>query len=190
MESIILWKGRYYQSMEICKVISSDSNHDIRSTIIGVHDERIYHVDYHIRTNSNWQTSFAEIITNTGGKTIYRVLENKKDGWYLDNRQTNIFGNADFIDISVTPFTNTLPVRGLELTKAPRTIDVIYFDVLADDVSLVQQVYKRVGDKKYLFATKDGSFHAALHVDPDGYVTDYPTLFKMIARQNIPAKNT
>lgn len=90
METTILWKGRYYQSLETCKILSSDSFQEIHSIIIGLYDKQIYHVEYQIRTNLNWQTRFVQISVSTSGESVTRVLEYKNRSWHLDGRTKRI----------------------------------------------------------------------------------------------------
>ena len=54
----ILWTGRKYYSLENCLVNTTDSGTEIKSTIIGMHGGTIYHVEYQIITNGNWETIF------------------------------------------------------------------------------------------------------------------------------------
>ncbi|HET7003051.1 MAG TPA: putative glycolipid-binding domain-containing protein [Puia sp.] len=188
MITVILWKGISWQSMENCRIQSTDEAHDIRSVITGVQDERIFRIEYEIRTDRKWQTLFVKISTEIDGETLLTVLEKKNGHWYLNGKSAPEFEAAAFVDISLTPFTNTLPIKGVRWTKEPRTIDVIYFDMMAGEVKLVQQIYKALDESHYFFSTADGSFQETITVDSDGFVDDYPGLFKMIAKQKMPDK--
>ena len=56
--------------------------------------------------------------------------------------------------------------------------------VSAPDLQVVakSQAYTRLEDRLYLFESMDGTgFKATLPVDQDGFVTDYPKLFRRVA---------
>lgn len=82
------------------------------------------------------------------------------------------------IDISLTPATNTLPIRRLDLAIGQAAeIKVAY--VLAPELRLRtgRQVYARLGEKLWRFQAPDSGFTAELTVDGEGFVLDYPPLF-------------
>jgi len=185
MATSILWKGISWPSLENCRILHTDYGYDIRSMIIGLHDERIFQVEYEIRTDVNWQSLFVRVSSDINKKNLTTVLEKKDGQWFLNDRLAAEFKPASFVDLSLTPFTNTLPIRGLAWTKEPQTIDVIYFDLPAGEVKAVRQIYKQLDLSHYVFATADGSFQATITVDTDGFVTDYPTLFKMMAKTSL-----
>jgi len=186
MTTSILWKGISSPSLENCRIFQTVYGYEIRSMIIGLQDERIFQVEYEIRTDANWQSSFVKVTSDINSKSLTTKLEMKDGHWYLNDRSSPEFIPSSFIDISLTPFTNTLPIRALEWTKDQQTIEVIYFDLAAGEFKPVQQLYRQVDRSHYFFATMDGSFQATITVDSDGFVTEYPGLFKMMAKQKMP----
>jgi len=90
------------------------------------------------------------------------------------------------LDIAVTPFTNTLPIRRLGLRPgAFAEIAVVYIDVPLLEVTRAPQRYTRLktdGDGgSYLYENLDNDFRAELPVDADGVVKDYPGQWRRIA---------
>ena len=61
MQTNLLWAGREYHSIENCLVDTTNKGSEITSTIIGHYDNKIYQVEYRIKTNHNWETVFFEI---------------------------------------------------------------------------------------------------------------------------------
>src|SRR5437763_531513 len=185
MATSILWKGISSPSLENCRIQATEYGYAIRSMIIGLHEEQIFQVEYEIRTDVHWQNFFVRVSSDINKKTVSTLLEKKEGQWFLNDRPAPQFKSASFVDISLTPFTNTLPVRSLEWTKDPQIIDVIYFDLPAGEVKPVQQLYKQLDRNHFLFATADDSFQSTLTVYSEGFVTDYPTLFRMMAKQEM-----
>jgi hypothetical protein len=87
------------------------------------------------------------------------------------------------VDVSETPFTNTLPIRRLGLASGEYAdISVAYFDGTELQPWPEPQRYtcleKGEGGGLYRFVSLDGGFTADLAVDADGLVVDYPGLFR------------
>ena len=84
------------------------------------------------------------------------------------------------IDLSASPFTNTLPIRRLNLGRgevAEIAVAYVSFPDLA--VSLDRQRYTCIEPmQRYLFEAVDGTFDREIEVDEDGLVVTYPGLFR------------
>ena len=78
------------------------------------------------------------------------------------------------VDFAATAFTNTLPIRRLALEDgASAEIDVLYIPLPDLTPRVVRQGYRREG-QIWHYHNRDSGFRAALTVDKDGFVTDYP----------------
>ena len=85
------------------------------------------------------------------------------------------------IDISVTPFTNSLPIRRLKLDiGATAEIDVVYVSVPQLALALAPQRYTRLDTSTYRFESLDSDFVADISVDQHSLVNDYPGLFRRV----------
>lgn len=92
-----------------------------------------------------------------------------------------ILADCTDIDIAVTPFTNTLPIRRLSLDVGESAeIDVAYVTVPDLTLSPAPQRYTRLNDRIYRFESLDSGYTADITVDGNGLVTDYPGLFRRI----------
>jgi hypothetical protein len=86
------------------------------------------------------------------------------------------------IDITATPFTNTLPIRRLKL-KENRTeeISVVYVTVPELNVSAARQRYTcLIPNRRYRFEQPNIGFVREIETDENGLVLLYPGLFKRI----------
>ena len=184
MQTNIIWTGKLYHSNETCVLTKTSAGNDITSTIAGEHNNRIFKIDYHISVNENWETTFASIRNKFDNLAELIILE-KKNGKYLLNGEHNArFDNISDIDISATPFTNTLPINRLQLKiKERQVIEVMYFDIFEKEIKPVKQVYTRLTRVQYVYENYDGSFKANLVVDEQGLVVEYPELFEMVSKR-------
>jgi hypothetical protein len=90
------------------------------------------------------------------------------------------------VDISATPFTNTLPIRRLALAAgASADVNVVYVSLPELTAVPAMQRYSRLEDSpggaRYRFESRSHDFMAELPVDADGLVLDYPGLFRRLA---------
>jgi len=113
-------------------------------------------------------------------------LHSDGDGHWRDGQGATlgaIEGCID-IDIAATPFTNTLPIRRLQLAEGERQpIEVAYISTPDLQVTRVEQAYTCIAlNREYRYEGIFRNFSADMTVDEDGLVIDYPTLFTRLPR--------
>jgi hypothetical protein len=94
------------------------------------------------------------------------------------------------VDLMVTPFTNTLPIRRLKLEPGEsRQIAVVYVGVPGLAASRMEQRYTCLSRDNnggiYRYESLKTGFTANLKVDTDGLVVDYPNIFVMDAKRRL-----
>ena len=180
MQKNILWTGIEYYSLENCILTITDKGSEIRSSIIGTYANALYKIDYRISINRHWEATFFEIksqLYNTVEIIDFRKEE--KGNWYVNGLPDERFTGCIDIDISLTPFTNTLPINRLRLSeKEDEQIKVLYVDVLGRKMMPVLQKYTRLSSTDYKFENVPNDFESVISVDDLGLVVDYPGLFK------------
>lgn len=179
MQTHLLFSGREYYSLENCLVNITDSGAEVTSVIIGLYEEKICRVDYRIITYPYWETMLAEITSRHSNITdTIRLESNGKGNWILNGENAVQFEGCMDIDIPLTPFTNTLPIRRLSLQdQQSQEIQVVYCDLLAGELKPVRQKYTRLSATEYHYQNVPNDFEATIVVDELGLVVDYPGLF-------------
>jgi hypothetical protein len=179
MQTNLLWTGREYYSLENCLVTSTETGSEIRSTIIGLYEEKIYQVDYRIQTNQKWETVYLEIHCQHNNQAqVIRLEGDGKGNWKENGQKADQFDGCIDVDIPLTPFTNTLPIRRLKLRQnQTREIRVIYCDLLEQQLKPVRQKYTCLSNIDYQYENVPNDFEATIQVDEAGLVVDYPSLF-------------
>lgn len=175
----LLWEGHKYNSIENCVVTMSEKGTEITSVIIGSSGEKPFRLDYSIRTNQKWETLFFDIKSQFNDKRVELSFESDgKGNWTDHGRPLEEFKGCLDIDISLTPFTNTLPIRRLGTKlKTEQEIKVIYFDILNQLVRPNLQEYTSLTDFCYQYRNVDSGYEALLTVDELGLVVVYPAQF-------------
>lgn len=94
-------------------------------------------------------------------------------------RRPELDGCTD-VDLSATPFTNSLPIRRLRIEVGDTAeIKVARVDPETLDVVPELQRYTRLALDRWRYEDESG-FAADLPVDQDGLVLDYPGLFRRL----------
>lgn len=65
--------------------------------------------------------------------------------------------------------------------EASKEIDVIYIDVLKNDIVPVRQRYTKIAFNKYFYENLNSGFKGNISVDESGFVDHYFGLFEKIA---------
>ena len=182
MQKSFVWEGLLYDTEEHCAVNYHGDEIIIRSEIEGWAGKLPVYAEYFLKLDTAWQVLEIDI-RYTLGQEEYHHTYTRTGAIWTDKTGADVadFGEAVFVDISLTPFTNTLPIRSLNFTEeAPQEISVVYFDVLENSISHKVQRYTKKGTNSWLYENTDTDFSALITTDDEGFVTDYPTIFKML----------
>jgi hypothetical protein len=179
MQTNILWTGLAYHSLENCVLTNREENVEVNSVIVGAHDDKIYRIDYSIKTNHNWECIFFEVkIQLSGKKETISFHSDGRGNWTKNGVPANEFKGCIDLDISLTPFTNSLPINRLSWEpNRPQQVDVLFVDILSKQVSPVKQRYTKLSKTEYKFENVPNDFEAIITVDESGLVVNYPDLF-------------
>jgi uncharacterized protein len=139
-------------------------------------------VRYQILCDPTWRVRKLEI-ARVGDEHPLELAGDGSGNWTDGSgvAQPQLRGAID-IDISVTPFTNTLPIRRLSLkTRQSAEILVVYIKLPRLDITTDRQRYTCLEpDRRYRYESVDSDFTREIEVDKYGLVTTYPGLFRRV----------
>jgi uncharacterized protein len=153
-----------------------------RSVAIGERDGTHYGISYTLTCEADW--SVREIaIKATTGHCLH--LTSNGQGKWMDSAGAHLpaFDGCFDVDVSGTPFTNTLPIRRLGLEPGRGAVEIPMLFIPCDTLVPVRNIQRYdclQPDQLYRFETEDRSFTADLPVVEDGLVLDYPQLFQRV----------
>ncbi len=184
MQKSIVWEGLDNDTEEHCAVNYLDKGIMVRSEIEGWAGHKVaVYAEYTLKLDTAWNVLEFEIIFHLAdNEHKYHMQRDAAGKWTdSDGKHRPEFDGCDHIDISLTPFTNTLPVNGLHFEEGQtREVDVLYIDVLENVLRRDTQKYTKTSQNTYRFENEGGNFIAEITVDDDGFVTFYPGLFEML----------
>ena len=178
----ILWEQTLGKGLEHL-ILRQSQNIEAESLAVGIVKGFPYRIQYQIVCDTNWNVKEMSVSDLLDGKRV--VLVKEGDDWLDENNHAvkTLHGCAD-VDIMITPFTNSLPIRRLKLGQGEsKEISVVY--VSAPDLSLskLNQRYTSISQDRdggtYKYENLSGGFTSEVMVDSDGLVVDYPGIFKL-----------
>lgn len=165
-------------------ILHQGSQIEAEGLVVGMLKDAAYRIQYQIICDANWnvQKVSARNLLNNNGFALTR----NGDGWLDEqNHSVETLRGCTEVDIMVTPFTNTLPIKRLKLTQVEsKEIAVVYVSVPDLNLSKLNQRYTCISQNKaggiYRYENISSGFTSDLKVDADGLVVDYPGIFKMV----------
>ncbi len=135
---------------------------------------------FRIACDARWRVRRAEVRVMGGGGVM---LEADGAGrWLVDSVPSPALDGAVDIDLPVTPFTNTLPIRRLELAEG-QSADIVTAYVEMPSLSVVADPQRYTclePRRRYRYESLDSDFRREITTDAEGLVLDYPGLFRRI----------
>ncbi|WP_119068093.1 putative glycolipid-binding domain-containing protein [Aggregatilinea lenta] len=180
MERDVLWRALRAPGLEHLHVSMKSGGLTVTGLIIGVEDGSPFRIGYWVLTDAGGAVREVQVQDHLGRVPPVALFADGHGRWIdSDVGELPALDGCLDVDISATPFTNTLPIRRLHLLPGDScAIHVAYVSVPELVVSREEQVYTCLANDLYRFESDD--FQADIGVDADGLVVDYPGLFTRI----------
>lgn len=176
-----MWQAWTGHGLESLRVSVDADGVRAESVAIGLSAGRAYTVRYALRCDTGWRVRTLEAWTLGDAHASLALSSDGSGRWTGPDgaHRPSLDGCFD-VDFPSTAFTNTLPIRRLELVAGGvREIAVVYVRAPALSVELDHQRYICVEPRRrYRYEAVDGTFAADIEVDGDGLVLTYPGLFR------------
>jgi hypothetical protein len=177
------WQDWFDKTTEECFVQFEGDRIRAEGVIRGTNPE--FRVQYRITLNSEWEFREAEIQSKDAkdeGKQIFIASDGK--GKWTDYKNQRLEGLEEAVDVDfiLTPFTNSLPVKRLQLPRG-ESADITVASIAFPSLTLTpdQQRYTCIEPNRlYRFDSLTSDFTQDIAFDEEGLVADYPQMFKRI----------
>jgi hypothetical protein len=141
---------------------------------------------YRLVVGESGEVQRLSVTTASAERERSLTLNRTEDGyWLLDTGSGGAraeFDKSADVDVQYSPLFNALPIRRLGLHKEPgeHTVPMVVVSLPTLEVAVVRQSYRTVStldaDGRAVVEFAQDDFTAALTVDADGMVIDYPGL--------------
>jgi hypothetical protein len=181
----VMWRAWDGPGLGHLRLAVRDSGVVADGLVLGVAEGRPFRLAFEVRCDRLWRVRYAHVGV-PGEPPRVELLSDGEGNWATaDGQAVRHLRGCEYVDISETPFTNTLPIQRLGLAPGETAdVSVAYFDGSELQPWPEPQRYtcleKNDRGGLYRYLSLDGGFTADLPVDADGLVTDYPGLFERV----------
>ncbi|BDP42129.1 transcriptional regulator [Deinococcus aetherius] len=174
----VLWRGvdSRGESLEHLRLGASRA----RGTVIGRAGAGVFTLGYVVEIDPDGHPRLTTLRV-VDGPTL-QLRRSWDGGWSDDHGRPlpELTGCTD-VDIQATPFTNTLPLRRLNLpVGAGAVVLAAWVGVPELGVRAVPQRYTRLAEHTYRYENLESGYAVEITVDAQGLVTRYPGAFERV----------
>jgi len=184
VEREVMWTPWEGPGLEHLRLVTSGGGVVANGLVIGLEAGRPFRIGYEIRCDERWRVREVRAAAPDSERPVLELLSDGEGHWKrASGEPLPELDECIDLDISATPFTNTLPIRrlGLEPNQSEE-LAVTYIRVPELLIGPERQLYgcleARGDGGVYRFEALPSGFSAELPVDADGLVLDYPGLFR------------
>lgn len=186
MDRTVMWMQWNNLGMEQLHLENNRTGINADGVVVGIKEGRPFRIRYQIGTDQDWQVRQLKLESlYAEGKTLTLQSDGEGNWWKSDGTPRLDLANCIDLDLSATPFTNTLAIRRLSLQPGETCeLSVVYVAIPEMEVRPVPQRYtcleinSQGGIYKYEGLLRN--FSVELLVDRDGLVIEYPKTFRRI----------
>jgi uncharacterized protein len=183
----VIWEQTVEKGLEHL-ILKQDKNIEADSLALGMIEGAAYRIKFQIICDLDWGVKRVKVEDLLNHNELGFLK--KSEGVWTDERGhlMDALNDCTDVDIMITPFTNTLPIRRLKLAlHESKEISVVYFSVPDLTVSKLDQRYTFLLQGKdhqvYKYESLTSGFTSEIKVDAGGLVLDYPGIFKMVWKE-------
>ena len=183
MHTIIFVNEKFY-GVEYLKLTTGNNIIKVSSTVINSGYNSPYKLNYELLLDESWKIKECCIEIDCENSTSL-YLSTNGDGYWFDENNNEIYeltGAID-IDISCTPFTNSLPINRIDWElNHPKDFEMAYISVPDLSYKKMKQTYELISDEstKKVFKYKTEKKEVSIEVDSMGTVVNYPNRFSKV----------
>jgi hypothetical protein len=177
----IVWQALSWPSTVVHTHMVNDGIHG-HGLAVGKTDGDIpFAMEYYMAMMEEWNIKEVSIKSLLDGRAIRLVHKGNK--WHDSTcKHLPEFDGVELVDISISPFTNTLPIKRLQFEdELPQKVDIIYFDENKFSLRRLQQIYSQLDERTYRYQDIVlPDFVSDIVVDDDGLVVDFQDMFRRV----------
>lgn len=186
MDRTVMWMQWNNLGMEQLHIQNNYGGNNADGVVVGIKDGKPFRTHYQIDTDQDWQVRQLKIESLDADHKALLLRSDREGRWWRndDTVLTTLDGCVD-VDLSATPFTNTLAIRRLSLKPGEVCeLSVVYVAIPEMEVRAVPQRYTCLEINSqggiYRYEGLLRNFVVDLLVDRDGLVIEYPNAFRRI----------
>ena len=185
LKRAVVWKNLLLDGRDYCALWHVAEGWLLKGIVVGVlKDQRPMQASYDIYCDEHWLTHRVQVQRTIGSDVKSLSLSVESRGvWRSLGQELSDIQRCDDIDLALTPATNTIAIRRLNLrVGSTKSIIAAWVKFPELTVQPLSQRYTRLGKDTYRYESNTG-FSADIAVDDLGLVTAYPGGWERIGWQ-------
>ena len=187
-EKRLVWVPLDEPGIEDVRVVYGADEIRFSGMVVRLWEGQPLHATYELVCGADWRVRELRLSAESAatGQHALHLLADGAGGWRNEAGQpiAALQGCID-VDIMLTPLTNTLPIQRLRLSPGEsRAISVVYVSAPDFTIRPFAQRYTRLDDadgrQRYRYESIVSGFTADLPIDGDGFVVEYPAIWRRI----------
>jgi uncharacterized protein len=193
-----LWRRLDVPGLEHVRLRMGADGPHLAGTVLLADARAPLRLDYDVACSPDWATRRVTM-TLVHGRAVRRaeLVTDALHHWWMDGAELPAVAGCADVDLSLTPSTNTLPLRRLGLLDLElgesRDVRAAWVRFPELRVEALPQRYTRVGERQFRYESWSGrpagpanassanAFVAELEVDAIGLVVSYSSLWERVA---------
>jgi uncharacterized protein len=176
---LVCWRRVDHPGHEVARLEPRDTGWRLSGTAVLVYAGIPCALTYAVDLDAMWRTRAATVEGWLGERAA--AVELVADGvgrWWRDGVECPAVAGCVDVDYGFSPATNLLPVRRLALAVgAVASVRAAWLRFPELTLEPLDQRYRRMGERAYVYESAGGAFRADLDVDAEGMVVRYGGLW-------------
>ena len=177
---MILWRRLDLPGHEAAAITQHRNRWNLSGTALFAYRRQPCRLDYEIECDMFWSTRDVTVRGQIGESPVSLMISRDPDGvWCAKGEVQPMVQGCIDVDLGFSPSTNLLPIRRLKLAMGARAnVRAAWVRFPELTLEVLEQTYTRVAELTYLYESAGGEFKRELTVNSDGFVVDYPGLWR------------
>ena len=179
-KQVVIWQADFAPGLETLDLTRSVDSIHVDSIVQGVADGQVFRIRYRFYLNLDWTVRSLHLTELPGFDEVDLYPNEATQSWSTPSflYQLDNLHDCPLIDISFTPFTNTLAIKQLKLEVGQSAdLRALYIESPTLGFRVSEQRYERLSQFEYRYTGLGSGFTAVIIVDQDDLVVKYPGLF-------------
>ena len=176
---LVCWRRLDHPGHEVARLVPHDSGWRLSGSAVLAYAGLPCALAYTVDLDAAWRTRAGTVDGWVGDRAVaVRLAADGAGRWWRDGVECPAVAGCVDVDYGFSPATNLLPVRRLAPAigaEVPVRAAWLRFPELT--LEPLDQTYRRVGERAYVYESAGGAFRADLHVDEQGVVARYGDLW-------------
>jgi hypothetical protein len=167
------WRRLDEPGLEVFRMLPVEGGFEATSFLVNA-GANPFDLRYRWTLDTQWRTKTVELDLASDENRVLRIERDGDASWRVDGRRRPDLNDCQEIDLSATPFCNTLAIH--RMAGKTGELTVVYVDFPELLVTPARQRYETLGGNQWQYHGIASGFTARIDVDEQGFVTHFEGL--------------